>query len=364
MISMCVGMNTSLLRDPGSGGCRPSMEFSIQWSASSVAPQMCINTSTRFLSLATSGKCLFKGTVAAKPNRPNKFFACAQNETGFLRWPITGKCLTTNTPVRYLAVPLEPKAPATTTLVPSTTTTTSTSTTTIPEPVSYSPPTGTTTTTTSSTSTSSTTSTSTTVALAAPAFTLSSSSESKAQNTAITGYTISSTGGVITSYSISPSAPAGTSFNTSTGLLSGTPTTVQSATTYTITATNATSSTTQTFALTVTLAAPAESQPGHRTHRPSNTRQYHHRHQPIPHLPIQITQTPAFATDLSSDQRVGGSSPSERATGVTNRLYGIDAKARIGRTFLVQSLFEPLFVWNVPANMCLKSSGSASVEVQ
>jgi hypothetical protein len=50
--------------------------------------------------LATSGKCLFEGTVAAKPNRPNKFFACAQNETGFLRWPITGKCLTTNTPVR------------------------------------------------------------------------------------------------------------------------------------------------------------------------------------------------------------------------------------------------------------------------
>jgi hypothetical protein len=95
------------------------------------------------------------------------------------------------------------------------------------------------------------------VALAAPAFTLSSSSESKAQNTAITGYTISSTGGAIASYSISPSAPAGTSFNTSTGLLSGTPTTVQSATTYTITATNATSSASQTFALTVTLAAPA-----------------------------------------------------------------------------------------------------------
>ena len=94
------------------------------------------------------------------------------------------------------------------------------------------------------------------VTLAAPAFTLSSGSESKAQNTAITGYTISSTGGAIASYSISPSAPTGTSFNTSTGLLSGTPTSVQSATTYTITATNATSSVSQTFSLTVTLAAP------------------------------------------------------------------------------------------------------------
>jgi LysM repeat protein len=95
------------------------------------------------------------------------------------------------------------------------------------------------------------------VTLAAPAFTLSASSESKAQNTAISGYTISSTGGAIASYSISPSAPAGTSFNTSTGLLSGTPSSVQSATTYTITATNATSSASQTFSLTVTLAAPA-----------------------------------------------------------------------------------------------------------
>jgi hypothetical protein len=93
------------------------------------------------------------------------------------------------------------------------------------------------------------------VTLAAPAFTLSASSESKAQNTAISGYTISSTGGAIASYSISPSAPAGTSFNTSTGLLSGTPSSVQSATTYTITATNATSSASQTFSLTVTTPA-------------------------------------------------------------------------------------------------------------
>ena len=107
------------------------------------------------------------------------------------------------------------------------------------------------------TSSYSTVSSSVTPALTAPAFTLSSSTESKAQNTAISGYTISSTGGLIASYAISPSAPAGTSFSTSTGLLSGTPTTVQSATAYTITATNATSTATSTFTLTVTLAAPA-----------------------------------------------------------------------------------------------------------
>ena len=90
-----------------------------------------------------------------------------------------------------------------------------------------------------------------TVTVAAPAFTISSSSESKTVNTAISGYTITSTGGAIASYAISPAAPAGLTFNTTTGLLSGTPTSVAPATAYTITATNTASSTTQTFTLTV-----------------------------------------------------------------------------------------------------------------
>jgi hypothetical protein len=89
-------------------------------------------------------------------------------------------------------------------------------------------------------------------ALAAPAFTISSESESKPVNSAITGYTITSTGGAIASYSISPAAPAGLTFSTSTGLLSGTPTSVASATAYTITATNASGSATRIFTLTVT----------------------------------------------------------------------------------------------------------------
>ena len=89
-------------------------------------------------------------------------------------------------------------------------------------------------------------------ALAAPAFTISSSSESKPVNSAITGYTITSSGGAIASYSISPAAPAGLTFSTSTGLLTGTPTSVASATAYTITATNASGSATRTFTLTVT----------------------------------------------------------------------------------------------------------------
>ena len=87
--------------------------------------------------------------------------------------------------------------------------------------------------------------------LAAPAFTLSSASETKTVNNAITGYTVTSSGGAIASYSISPTAPAGLTFSTSTGLLSGTPTSVASATAYTITATNASGSATRTFTLTV-----------------------------------------------------------------------------------------------------------------
>ena len=93
--------------------------------------------------------------------------------------------------------------------------------------------------------------------LAAPAFTLSSSSQSVLVNTAITTVTNTSTGGAISSYAISPAAPSGLTFSTSTGQLSGTPTSIQSATAYTITATNAAGSATRTFTLTVTVGTPA-----------------------------------------------------------------------------------------------------------
>jgi hypothetical protein len=92
----------------------------------------------------------------------------------------------------------------------------------------------------------------TTAPLAAPAFTLSAAAETKTVNTAITGYTISSTGGTIASYAISPSAPAGLTFNTATGILSGTPSSTQSATAYSVTATNASGSASRIFTLTVT----------------------------------------------------------------------------------------------------------------
>ena len=90
--------------------------------------------------------------------------------------------------------------------------------------------------------------------LSSPSFTLSSTSENKTVKTALTGYSISSSGGAISSFSISPAAPAGLTFDTSSGLLTGSPLSVAGATTYTITGTNASGSSTATFTLTVIAA--------------------------------------------------------------------------------------------------------------
>lgn len=70
-------------------------------------------------------------------------------------------------------------------------------------------------------------------------------------NIAITTLTPTNQGGPVTSYSISPTLPTGLSFNTSTGAISGTPTVISGATTYTVTATNASGSTTTSINITV-----------------------------------------------------------------------------------------------------------------
>jgi hypothetical protein len=89
--------------------------------------------------------------------------------------------------------------------------------------------------------------------LAAPAFTLSRSAETRTVGILATGYgySITSTGGTIASYSISPDLPGGLTFNTSNGLISGRATETRTATTHTITATNATGSASNTYRLRV-----------------------------------------------------------------------------------------------------------------
>ena len=84
-----------------------------------------------------------------------------------------------------------------------------------------------------------------------PFFTLSSPSETRTQNTAATGFTISQRSEVINTFSISPAAPSGMTFNTATGALTGTPTVLAAATDYVVSATNSAGTYTQTFNLTV-----------------------------------------------------------------------------------------------------------------
>jgi Putative Ig domain/Secretion system C-terminal sorting domain len=74
--------------------------------------------------------------------------------------------------------------------------------------------------------------------------------------TAITALTPANTGGAATGYSINTALPAGLSFNIATGTISGTPTAVSPATTYTITAINAAGSGTTTVTLTVNPQGP------------------------------------------------------------------------------------------------------------
>jgi hypothetical protein len=97
-----------------------------------------------------------------------------------------------------------------------------------------------------------TTTTTNSNSLAAPAFTLSRSAETRTVGILSSGYSISSTGGTIASYSITPAPPAGLTFSTSDGLITGRATETRTATTHTITATNATGSASRTLSLRVT----------------------------------------------------------------------------------------------------------------
>ena len=86
----------------------------------------------------------------------------------------------------------------------------------------------------------------------APVFTLSTTVENVEQCGTLVGYTISSTGGAVTRYAISPAVPKGLIFSSTTGLLSGKPEVVASATQFSITGTNTAGSLTKYFTLTVT----------------------------------------------------------------------------------------------------------------
>jgi hypothetical protein len=91
--------------------------------------------------------------------------------------------------------------------------------------------------------------------MTAPSISLSQTTLTSTVGTAVTSYSITSSGGTVADYSISPNIAVtprnGISFSTSTGLISGTPIAAASSDTYTITAANAGGTTTATFSITV-----------------------------------------------------------------------------------------------------------------
>jgi len=87
--------------------------------------------------------------------------------------------------------------------------------------------------------------------VAAPNISISPSLFTFTTGSAITSITPTNSGGAAASWAISPSLPTGLAISASTGVISGTPTVTLSATTFTVTATNATSSGTATLSITV-----------------------------------------------------------------------------------------------------------------
>ena len=96
-----------------------------------------------------------------------------------------------------------------------------------------------------------------------PTFSYQNSSQTTSAGVAFAANPITSTGTAITSFSIAPALPAALSFNTSTGAITGTPNALLSATTYTITGTDASSATgTTTLTLTITVGSAIVSMTG------------------------------------------------------------------------------------------------------
>ena len=168
LVVACVSKTTSTLRVSADNSCSYGSEFKLVWSVRGAAPALCINTKSREMTLAYVGQCPFKGTRLARPTSTKSILACADKDSGVLRWPRTGVCWWENTPVKWLA------APATTTIstLPTTTSTTTTvappavtTTTAAPSNNSGSSDTTTTTSTTTSSTTSTTTSSTTSTTL-------------------------------------------------------------------------------------------------------------------------------------------------------------------------------------------------------
>ena len=91
----------------------------------------------------------------------------------------------------------------------------------------------------------------------APSISYGTTSLALEKGTAMTVQSPTSSGGTVVSYSVSPTLPAGLALDTATGEISGTPTTITSSASYTITATNTGGTDTATMTIIVNDVAPS-----------------------------------------------------------------------------------------------------------
>ncbi|MEY3319522.1 MAG: hypothetical protein RL393_102, partial [Actinomycetota bacterium] len=87
--------------------------------------------------------------------------------------------------------------------------------------------------------------------IVAPSISITSGAISVQRDSSLSSYSLTNAG-TSSTYSVSPSLPSGVTLNTSTGLISGSPSATQSATNYTLTATNDAGVSTASFSITVT----------------------------------------------------------------------------------------------------------------
>ena len=133
MMVVCVEQSSSRLFQAVANRCDTASQFKLVWPVRGAAPQVCVNTLSREMTLSSSGTCRAKNAFLARATAKRSFLGCADRDTGMLRWPRTGVCWWQNTSMVLMAA--VQTSTTTTTTSSSTTTTFSTTTTSVPSVV-------------------------------------------------------------------------------------------------------------------------------------------------------------------------------------------------------------------------------------
>ena len=155
----------------------------------------------------------------------------------------------------------------------------------------------------------------------------------------MTTATPTSSGGAVTSWALTGTLPSGLSFSTSTGAISGTPTVVTTATTYTVTATNSGGSATGTVTIVVNDAAPSS----------------------ITYSPSSFTLTKDVAMTTATPTSSGGTVTSWSIS-PTNLPTGLSFSTSTGEISGTPTVVSPLTSYTITATNA-GGSGTATVTI-